>query len=289
MFFKLKKIVKNGKVLKNEPLKNHTSFRIGGKVKFVVMPSSFEELINLLMYLNKKNVKYYVLGNGTNVLASDNGFKGVVIKLTLLNQIRLYKTYLQVFCGASLSAVCLFLKQHDLGGFEDAFGIPGTIGGAVKMNASAYNFETGKLVLGVLAIIDGTVKYLNHDECGFGYRKSMFKNAIILSVDFAITKGCNAKRMEEVIALRKTFQPLNLPSAGSVFKRADGVPVSKMLDELGFKGKSVGGAKVSEKHAGFIVNFNNATEHDVKKLIAEIKAEVYKTKGIILEEEIKFF
>lgn len=289
MFFKLKKIVKNGKVLKNEPLKNHTSFRIGGKVKFVVMPSSFEELINLLMYLNKKNVKYYVLGNGTNVLASDNGFKGVVIKLTLLNQIRLYKTYLQVFCGASLSAVCLFLRQHDLGGFEDAFGIPGTIGGAVKMNASAYNFETGKLVLGVLAIIDGTVKYLNHDECGFGYRKSMFKNAIILSVDFAITKGCNAKRMEEVIALRKTFQPLNLPSAGSVFKRADGVPVSKMLDELGFKGKSVGGAKVSEKHAGFIVNFNNATEHDVKKLIAEIKAEVYKTKGIILEEEIKFF
>ncbi len=289
MFFKLKKIVKNGKVLKNEPLKNHTSFRIGGKAKFVVMPSSFEELINLLMYLNQKNVKYYVLGNGTNVLASDNGFKGVVIKLTLLNQIRLYKTYLQVFCGASLSAVCLFLRQHDLGGFEDAFGIPGTIGGAVKMNASAYNFETGKLVLGVLAIVDGNVKYLNHDECGFGYRKSMFKNAIILSVDFAITKGCNAKRMEEVIALRKTFQPLNLPSAGSVFKRADGVPVSKMLDELGFKGKSVGGAKVSEKHAGFIVNFNNATEHDVKKLIAEIKAEVYKTKGIILEEEIKFF
>lgn len=289
MFFKLKKIVKNGKVLKNEPLKNHTSFRIGGKAKFVVMPSSFEELINLLMYLNQKNVKYYVLGNGTNVLASDNGFKGVVIKLTLLNQIRLYKTYLQVFCGASLSAVCLFLRQHDLGGFEDAFGIPGTIGGAVKMNASAYNFETGKLVLGVLAIVDGNVKYLNHDECGFGYRKSMFKNAIILSVDFAITKGCNAKRMEEVIALRKTFQPLNLPSAGSVFKRADGVPVSKMLDELGFKGKSVGGAKVSEKHAGFIVNFNNATEHDVKKLIAEIKAEVYKNKGIILEEEIKFF
>ena len=289
MFFKLKKIVKNGKVLKNEPLKNHTSFRIGGKAKFVVMPSSFEELINLLMYLNQKNVKYYVLGNGTNVLASDNGFKGVVIKLTLLNQIRLYKTYLQVFCGVSLSAVCLFLKKHDLGGFEDAFGIPGTIGGAVKMNASAYNFETGKLVLGVLAIVDGNVKYLNHDECGFGYRKSMFKNAIILSVDFAITKGCNAKRMEEVIALRKTFQPLNLPSAGSVFKRADGVPVSKMLDELGFKGKSVGGAKVSEKHAGFIVNFNNATEHDVKKLIAEIKAEVYKTKGIILEEEIKFF
>ena len=196
---------------------------------------------------------------------------------------------MQVFCGASLSAVCLFLKKHDLGGFEDAFGIPGTIGGAVKMNASAYNFETGKLVLGVLAIIDGTVKYLNHDECGFGYRKSVFENAIILSVDFAITKGCNAKRMEEVIALRKTFQPLNLPSAGSVFKRADGVPVSKMLDELGFKGKSVGGAKISEKHAGFIVNFNNATEHDVKKLIAEIKAEVYKTKGIILEEEIKFF
>lgn len=289
MFFKLKKIVKNGKVLKNEPLKNHTSFRIGGKAKFVVMPSSFEELINLLMYLNQKNVKYYVLGNGTNVLASDNGFKGVVIKLTLLNQIRLYKTYLQVFCGASLSAVCLFLRQHDLGGFEDAFGIPGTIGGAVKMNASAYNFETGKLVLGVLAIVDGNVKYLNHEECGFGYRKSAFKNAIILSVDFAITKGCNAKRMEEVIALRKIFQPLNLPSAGSVFKRADGVPVSKMLDELGFKGKSVGGAKVSEKHAGFIVNFNNATEHDVKKLIAEIKAEVYKTKGIILEEEIKFF
>lgn len=288
MLKKLKKIIKKGKILINEPLKNHTTFHIGGNASFLVMPNDFLELKNLIEFLKNNNIQYYVLGNGSNVLASDDGFNGVVIKLTKLNEIRLYEDCLQVFCGANLNSVCLFLKQHNLGGFEDAFGIPGTVGGAVVMNASAYNFEISKVVKGVLILKDNKFDYLNNEQCGFGYRKSNFENAIVLSVDFKIFNGCESERMDYVFNMRKTFQPLNFPSAGSVFKRVNGVVVSKLLDQMGFKGKKCGGAMVSEKHAGFIVNVGDATATDVKNLIISIKNEVKDKQGIELEEEIKF-
>ena len=289
MFFKLKSIVKNGKVLRNKLLKNYTSFKIGGKAKYVVEPSSFTELIELINYLIKQKISYFVLGNGTNVLASDKGFNGVIIITKGLNKIRMFSDVVQVFAGASLNAVCKFYLDNNLSGFESAFGIPGTVGGAVKMNASAYDFETSKMVVGVFAITNGKVKYYNNFECGFSYRDSVFKDSIILMAEFKRDKvGCDKCKMNYVMQTRKSLQPLNLPSAGSVFKREQGFAVSKMIDELGLKGLTVGGAKVSEKHAGFIVNFNNATAQDVLSLIKIIKSEVLKRKGVELKEEINF-
>lgn len=289
MLRKLRSIVKQGKVLKNEPLKNHTSFHIGGKAKYFIIPNTCEELVELILYLNEINYKYYILGNGTNVLASDNGYDGIIIKLTQLNQIRKYNNYVQVFAGVGLNQLCLFCKENNISGMEDAYGIPGTVGGAVIMNASAYNFEMSNVVAGVLALSNGKIKYFSNADCGFEYRKSVFKKDIILSVDLKLNKGeCDEKRMEYIMEMRKTFQPLNYPSAGSVFKRCDGVIVSKLLDDLGLKGRQVGGAKVSEKHAGFIINYNNATALDVKTLIKEIKSIVKEKNNIVLEEEIKY-
>lgn len=289
MFFKLKRIVKNGKVLKNESLKKHTSFKIGGKAKFFVEPADIAELIDLMEYLNAKNINHYVLGNGTNVLVCDAGFNGVIVSTKQLNSVRLNSDYVQAFCGATLNEVCKFYSEHNMAGFEDAFGIPGSVGGAVRMNASAYQFEMGKMVAGVFALVNGKISYFTNEECKFKYRNSAFNNAIIISVDLIkTTTPCNHERMHYILNLRKTFQPLNMPSAGSVFKRNLGEPVSKIIDDLGFKGFNVGGAKVSEKHAGFIVNCNNATAQDVKNLIEIIKKEVYLKHKIVLEEEIKF-
>ena len=289
MYLKLKRIVKNGKVLKNESLKNYTSFKIGGRAKFVVMPSDIAELVDLIDFLENKKIKHFVLGNGTNVLAPDETYNGVIVCTKLLNSVRLYSDYVQAFCGATINEVCKFYADHNMAGFEDAFGIPGSVGGAVKMNASAYEFEMSKVVAGVFALVDGKIKYYTNEECGFNYRTSVFNNAVIISVDLLKTeRPCNRKRMSFVMNLRKSFQPLNMPSAGSVFKRIDGKPVSKIIDELGFKGVSIGGAKVSEKHAGFIVNCDNATAQDVKLLINKIKKQVYLSKGIVLEEEIKY-
>lgn len=288
MFFKLKKIVKNGVVLFGESLKKHTSFKIGGKAKYFVKPGNVHELLELLDYLHTKNIKHFVLGNGTNVVFADKGFNGVVVSMLGLNQIRKYNDYVQVFAGVTLNQLCNFYKENNLGGLEDAFGIPGSIGGAVVMNAGAYNFETKNLVKGVTAIVDGKVDYFTNKECGFAYRHSNFKGAVIISVDFSFLKGCNKERMQEVMNMRKEKQPLTLPSAGSVFKRCDGIIASKVIDELGLKGEHVGGAMVSTKHAGFIVNTGNATSSNVKTLVETIKKKVKDEHNIELKEEIEF-
>lgn len=288
MFLKLKNIVKTGNVKCYESMKKHTSFKIGGKAKYFVKPGSVHELLELLDYLCDKKIKHYVLGNGTNVVFADKGFKGVVVSMLGLNEIRKYENYVQVFAGVTLNQLCNFYKQHNLGGLEDAFGIPGSIGGAVVMNAGAYNFETKNVVLGVTAIIDGKVNYLTNQECEFAYRHSGLKNAVIISVDFKFCSGCNKERMKEIICMRKEKQPLDKPSAGSVFKRCDGIIVSKLIDDLGLKGARVGGAMVSPKHAGFIVNVGNATCSDVKELVKNIKQRVKAEHNIVIEEEIEF-
>ena len=288
MLFALKKIIKNGKVNRNECMAKHTSFKIGGKAKYFVEPASVEELLDLLDYLKIKKKKHFILGNGTNIVFTSNRYNGVVVSLCRLNQIRKYDGYIQVFAGVSLNRLCYFFKELDLGGVEDAFGVPGSVGGAVVINAGAYNFEMKNVVLGVLAIVDGKVRYLTKEECGFGYRNSRLIGGVVISVDINYTDGCNEIRMTEVMNMRKQNQPLDLPSAGSVFKRCDGVIVSKLLDEMGYKGTSVGGAMVSEKHAGFIVNSGGATSSDVKSLILGIKDRVKREKDIELETEIEF-
>lgn len=290
----LKDIIKQGQIKPQESLSLHTSFKIGGEADFLVLPKTLEEFVRLALFLKKQNIPYYVLGNGTNVLASDNGFRGVIIKTTNYKGITKNDLVLEVLAGTSLSRVGAFAQIEGLKGLEEGAGIPGTIGGAVIMNASAYGFETKNVVLGVLALVEGKIKYFTNEECEFTYRNSVFKNyenCIILRVDLVLSAG-NAEELkqtrEEILLKRKTNQPLNWPSAGSVFKRLDGVIISKLIDEEGLKGYTINGAQVSEKHAGFIVNIGDATAKDVKELINYIKAYMKKKHNLELQEEIKY-
>ncbi len=290
----LKKIYKTGQILENEELRNYTSFKIGGVADFMVIPKTLEKIVKTMLFLQENNIAYYVLGNGTNVLASDKGFRGVIIKMSGFQGIEVHDNIIEVLAGTSLNKTCLTAQDNSLQGLEQGSGIPGTVGGAVIMNASAYDFETKKVVLGVLAIVEGKIKYFTNAECEFSYRNSIFKNytdCVILRVDFVLEQG-NYDQLkairEETLLKRRTNQPLDLPSAGSVFKRIDGVIVSKMLDEEGLKGYNINDAEVSTKHAGFIVNKGNATAGDVKQLINEIKAHIKLKRNIDLIEEIKF-
>lgn len=290
----LKEIYKDN-LLIDEPLSKHTSFKIGGKAKFLVKPKKLEEIIKTYLLLTESHVPFYVLGNGTNVLASDNGFNGVIIKLDNYAGIENVEGIIHVLSGTSLSKVVNYVNELGLQGMEDGYGIPGTIGGAVIMNASAYNYETSHFVLGVLAIIDGKITYLKNEELQFSYRNSIFKNykdAIILRVDLKFDKVADSeelkKRSAEIMQMRINNQPLNYPSAGSVFKRINGVIVSKLIDEAGLKGYTVNDAQVSTKHAGFIVNLNKATCNDVISVIKHVKQVIFEKHGLQLEEEIKY-
>lgn len=292
---KLKKIAPACKLLVDEPLANHTTFKIGGKADFVIMPRKLEEIVQILMFLQKTKIAYYILGNGSNILVGDKGFRGVVIKMTGLDQIIRYDNKLQVFAGASLNDVIGYAVKNNLQGMEQGSGIPGTVGGAIIMNAGAFEYETQNVVLGVLAFVDGKLKYFTNKECEFGYRSSVFKqfvNPVIIRVDFMLNNNTEnldiLDTREKILARRAFYQPLDKPSAGSVFKRLDGLIVSKMIDEAGLKGHKVGGAKVSTKHAGFIVNAGNAKAKDVIGVISYVKQEFKKTYDLDLEEEIKY-
>lgn len=289
MFFKLKKIC-GGVVKKNVLLKNFSTIKIGGRARFVCYPKSEIEVVNLVNYLKLKNINYYVLGAGSNVLISSNGFKGVIIKLNNLNYIREYDTYVQVGGGAYLSNVVNYFVANGILGLEQAVGIPGTMGGAVVMNAGAYNFETKNIVIGVTVLSGGKVEYLTNDQCEFGYRKSVFNgDYIILSVD--LKKELSNPEQLKLEMLKTISNRSSLPKApslGSVFKRNENVIVSKMLDEMGLKGLSEGDAMISYEHAGVIINNGNATSDDVKKLINLIKQRALSEKNQKLLEEIRY-
>lgn len=290
----LKRYYKEVKV--NEQLKNHTSFRIGGAAKILLFPTTLEQIVQTFLIIKEYEQKYYILGNATNVLASDEGFDGIVISLKKFTGIERHGMCLEAWAGTSLSEVVNFANLNGLGGLEEGFGIPGSCGGAVIMNASAFGFETGKVVGGVLALVDGKIAYYNKPDLQFSYRKSVFstlKNVIILRVDFKLQEGDSVERLQAVsqhiMQQRKDNQPLNYPSAGCVFKRINGVAVSKLIDEAGLKGFSVGGARVSEKHAGFVINQNgNATAKDVKAVLKHVKLVIKREHDLDLEEEIKF-
>ena len=294
LFFKLKRFLRFSKVKLNYSLKKLTSFKIGGKVDIIVTPSCLEDIFKCYKILTRKKIPYFVLGNGTNILASSKGFKGVIIKLS--NEFsHIYKmgNYLRVESGANLNKVIAFARDNNLKGLEEGFGIPGTVGGAVYMNASSFSYSTQNVVSSVLAIINGKVTLLSNEDCKFSYRSSIFQsldNPVILYVEFKLTKGNKDEineKMLEVINLRKLKQPSSF-NAGSVFKQIENINVSKLIDDSNFKGFSIGGAKVSDKHANFIENINNATSKDVSKLIKTIQEDIYNKHKIKLETEIKF-
>ena len=279
----------------HEPMSRHTSFKIGGEADIVLTPQNKETLSFILSACERWEVPCYVLGNGSNILVSDTGVRGAVVLTAGLDDIRLVDTY-TIECGAGVknSRLCSFALENSLSGFEFLWGIPGTVGGGAYMNAGAYGGEMKDIFVKSAHINkDGTFGEYDADEIGYGYRKSAYseQGGIITSVTLRGTPADQAMiraRMDELMQRRKDKQPLEYPSAGSVFKRPEGYYASALIEECGLKGLSHGGACVSEKHSGFIVNKGGATASDVKILIEKIKEQVFLQKDVRLECEIKF-
>lgn len=281
----------------NEPMSNRTSFKTGGPAELLVCPDNIDALITILKVCKENNIRTFIIGNGSNILVSDNGLSGVVIMLSSnFSEIKLLDEE-TVFCqsGVSMTRLCRFALEHSLSGLEFAFGIPGTAGGAAYMNAGAYGGEM-KDVLVKCEHIDENMHLssFSDDELKLGYRKSVYTDSsnIITSLTLKLKKADYNEikaKMDKNLFKRKDKQPLEYPSAGSTFKRPEGYFAGALIEECGLKGYSVGGAQVSEKHAGFVINKNHATSNDVLNLIRHIQDTVYKNKGVLLETEVKIF
>lgn len=275
---------------KDVSFKTLTSIKIGGLIKYVAHPKTIEQLQQLLKHLQTSGIKYYVLGNGTNVLATDKKYDGVIIKLNYFDKIYRRENIIYAGAGAGLNRVINYAIKAGLGGMEEGSGIPGSVGGGVIGNCGAHNFEMSKVIKDVWVLREGKLIKLSAKECGFGYRSSSFKPGdIILKASFELKYANIAKlknKQKKVLEIRSAFPAY--ASMGSVFKRVEGVIVSKMLDEMGFKGLKSGKACVSKEHAGIIVNLGGAKAKNVKKLIKTIKNRVKKQKNIVLQEEIKY-
>ena len=282
-------------VLKDEPMKKHITFKLGGNARVFVEPESEEQLIKILKKCDELSLHYVLIGNGSNLLVPDEGIDGVVIRLgERFGKIELIsETELFVQAGANLMRVCKFALNNSLSGLEFAYGIPGSAGGAAVMNAGAYGGEM-KDVLYKCACIDKELNQtsLEGGDLDLSYRHSAFcdNGYIITGLYLKLKKGSAEEikaKMEELISRRRDKQPLDYPSAGSTFKRPEGYFAAKLIDDCGLRGRSVGGAQVSEKHAGFVINKGGATCADVLGLCAEVKNAVKEKFGVDLEREIK--
>ena len=281
----------------NESLKDYTTFKIGGMANLVVFPNNGENFAGIMKIIKEKKINYILLGNGSNVLICENNFSGVVIVTSRMNSLRIEGGYIYADCGVPLNKLANLAKENSLSGLEFAYGIPGTLGGAVYMNAGAYGGQMGDVVYSSEYINAETfgAGTLNSEQHEFAYRKSFFnknENLIIISSVLKLNPG-DIKDIEFIMnknmAARREKQPLEYPSAGSVFKRGDGYFAAKVIEDCGLKGCSAGAAQVSEKHAGFIINKGGAKFSDVINLIEHIKSVVYKKTGINLECEIKIW
>jgi UDP-N-acetylmuramate dehydrogenase len=279
----------------NEPMNRHTTFQIGGPADIVVYPTRRREICDLVRICRAENIPYISLGNGSNVLVSDAGIRGLVIMTDRMHRITVDNdSRIEAWAGAPLSRVATIAKNYQLSGLEFAFGIPGTIGGAVYMNAGAYNHQMNQVITATEYVDgEGQLCTVEGDDHQFGYRTSCFKdtNHIIVKTHLQLSPGKEseiAKLMKQYTQARKEKQPLELPSAGSAFKRPEGFFAGKLIEDCGLKGRRVGGAEVSTKHAGFIVNVGGAKARDVLDLVDIIKTEVLQKFGVELEPEIKF-
>ncbi|MGI5888644.1 MAG: UDP-N-acetylmuramate dehydrogenase [Oscillospiraceae bacterium] len=282
-------------VEQNEPLWSHVGFRTGGNCEVFLEPENEDNFVRVLNILRNSGEKYFVLGKGTNTLVPDDGFPGAVIstRKALSGFEDSGADYFWAGGGCLLSDACRHAAERSISGMEKLYGIPGTVGGAVFMNAGAYGTET-KDVVSRVRVLDptGHIKVLSGEECGFAYRKSIFQDdgTVVLAAEFRGTPGVREdieKVMDECMAARKSTQPLEYPSCGSFFKRPQNGHASRMIDEAGMKGKKVGGAQVSPKHAGFIVNTGGATTSDIMKLASMVKEAVKKKFGVELEMEVR--
>lgn len=277
----------------NEPLKNHTSFKIGGPADEFCEVTSREEISGLIEYAEKKNIPYTIIGNGSNLLVGDKGIRGLVIKLAKgLDKAEASGETIIAEAGILLSKLAKLALAEGLSGLEFASGIPGTLGGAIFMNAGAYGGEMKDIVKSVTYLEDGEIKAAAGTELEFGYRKSRFtgRGCVILSAELELKHADAdeiAAKMEDFKERRCSKQPISVPSAGSTFKRPEGYFAGRLIEDAGLKGFCVGGAQVSEKHSGFVINKGDATARDVLDLIEHIQKTVYEKFKVRLETEVK--
>ncbi len=289
----IEQIVSASNVLENEPMSRHTTFRTGGPASLFIRPENKDQLVEVMALIKKLGTEFFVLGNGSNLLVSDEGFDGVVISLSKMNDIHLEgDNDIYAEAGAMNSQIAAFARDNGLKNFEFAAGIPGTIGGAMIMNAGAYGGEM-KLVTRSVTVLspEGEIMVLDNASMEFGYRSSAIKGRgyIVISVLLSLEKGDKetiTQNMQELAAKRREKQPLEFPSAGSTFKRPEGYFAGKLIEDAGLRGFSVGDAAVSEKHCGFVINKGNATSAEVYELICEVRKRVYENSGVTLEPEV---
>ena len=285
------------KILFDEPMSKHTTFKVGGPAECYIKIDDIKDLRNILKFAKNNDIKITVLGNGSNVLVLDKGIEGIVLNIRF-NKMEMLnfdgKIYANIGAGVKISIFGHLLLKNEITGFEELSGIPGTIGGAVRMNAGAHGKEFKDIVNTVTCMdYDGNIKQFENKDMEFDYRRSMLKDKkyIVLEVGMRFEKGTEKdirQKMEEYASYRKEKQPIEYPSAGSTFKRGSDYITAKLIDEAGLKGFSIGGAEVSEKHAGFIINKGNATAKDILELIEYVRNKVYEkySKEIELEIEI---
>lgn len=277
----------------DEPMKNHTSFKVGGPVDILVTPENFQQVIDVIKLCKEDNVPYYIIGNGSNLLVRDGGIRGVVIKLIKLDSIRVEENRIIAESGALLKDVSIMALENSLVGFEFACGIPGSVGGAVTMNAGAYNGEISHVIESAKVIgNNGDIKILNKEELELGYRiSSILKYGYtVLEVTFKLEKGDYNKiqeRIEDLNRRRNEKQPLEYPSAGSTFKRPEGYFAAKLIEDSGLKGLKLGDAEVSQKHSGFIINKGNASAKDILNLIKVVQEKVKEEFNVDLYTEVR--
>jgi UDP-N-acetylenolpyruvoylglucosamine reductase len=295
-FTKLQTVIAAPRLLVDEPMSRHTTFRIGGPADYLVLPASAREVAGVLVLARECGLPVTVIGNGSNVLVRDKGIRGLVLKIAAtMGRIDHNGTTVKAGAGASLGDVARYAANLGLTGLEFSVGIPGSIGGAIFMNAGAYDGEVGCIVAAVTAVTaDGRLKRFTHADIRFGYRDSVFQHngCIICEVELALQSGDDAaidKKMHEYTYRREAKQPIEMPSAGSTFKRPPGYFAGTLIEQTGLKGLKIGGAQVSPKHAGFIVNAGGATAADVLNLIKEIQRQVHERFGVKLQPEVRIF
>lgn len=289
----LEKIIDKKYIKINESMSKHTTFRVGGNAKVLICPSTINELISIIKILKRNLIKYMVIGNGSNLIVSDKGYDGVVIKTSNLNFVKVDNNIIEAGCGAFLSSVSKIALENNLSGIEFLSGVPGTIGGAVAMNAGAYGFEMKDIIYYATVLKEsGEITKMYKDDFEFSYRKSIIQdsNNTVLSAAIVLKKDSHEmiySKIREMQSKRVLSQPLNYPNAGSIFRRINGQPVGAIIENAGLKNTAIGGAKVSEKHANFIINTGNATAEDIINLIQLIKKTVKLKANIDLETEVK--
>ena len=288
-----KKIYKDEKIKVNEKMSEHISFKVGGPADILLEPVEVDQLVKSIDICKKNNIPFIVIGNGSNLLVKDGGIRGVVIELSNINKIEINGEKIKAYCGSLLKDVSDVALNNSLTGFEFACGIPGSVGGAVFMNAGAYDGEI-KNVIESADVLDkqGNVITLSKDELGLGYRTSkvMKEGLIVISATFGLANGDKQKihdRIEDLNNRRQEKQPLEYPSAGSTFKRPEGYFAGKLIQDAGLKGFELGGAAVSAKHSGFLINKNNATAKEILDLIKYVQDEVKEKFGVDLYPEVR--